>query len=186
MGVPVPEDLPLLPSPTRARTVTPRRVSASCTFCLTPTATTRAPHPPYGFDQLEVSDEPGVYEDAYRAWVARRAPEELEHLSVGLPPARRVWNEVMEAEDRVPQPLSGPLSGERSDFSGPIPAPTELTHTAFVTERSIDFLERHAARGPFLCVTSFYAPHAPWVVPQRFLDLYEPERFVLPRLPDGT
>ena len=183
MGVPVPEDLPLLP-----HLLAPYGYTTACFgklhFLPHANRDHRAPHPPYGFDQLEVSDEPGVYEDAYRAWVARRAPKELEHLSVGLPPARRVWNEVMEAEDRVPQPLSGPLSGERSDFSGPVPAPTELTHAAFVTERSIDFLERHAARGPFLCVASFYAPHAPWVVPQRFLDLYEPERFVLPRLPD--
>ena len=26
-------------------------------------------HPRYGFDHLEVSDEPGSYEDTYRAWV---------------------------------------------------------------------------------------------------------------------
>jgi arylsulfatase A-like enzyme len=31
----------------------------------------RAPHPSYGFDHIEVSDEPGVYDDAYRAWVSK-------------------------------------------------------------------------------------------------------------------
>jgi hypothetical protein len=31
-----------------------------------------ARHPAYGFDVLQISDEPGVYPDAYRAWARRR------------------------------------------------------------------------------------------------------------------
>ncbi|MBT7299726.1 MAG: sulfatase-like hydrolase/transferase, partial [Victivallales bacterium] len=34
-------------------------------------------HPPYGFNHVQISDEPGIYEDAYRAWVRRKAPEQL-------------------------------------------------------------------------------------------------------------
>src|SRR5512136_2295029 len=41
----------------------------------------RAVHPDYGFDHLEVSDEPGCYEDAYRAWVRRKAPDQLALVS---------------------------------------------------------------------------------------------------------
>ncbi|MCD6506728.1 hypothetical protein J7M22_08905 [Candidatus Poribacteria bacterium] len=39
------------------------------------------PHPSYGFDHLEISDEPGCYEDAYRAWVRRVAPDQLSGLA---------------------------------------------------------------------------------------------------------
>jgi arylsulfatase len=37
-------------------------------------------HPSYDFHHLELSDEPGCYEDAYRAWVRRKAPEELDNI----------------------------------------------------------------------------------------------------------
>lgn len=142
----------------------------------------REPHPPYGFSHLEISDEPGVYEDAYRAWVRARDPAQLPHLSVGLPPARQVWLETMTLHDAVPHPASG----SRLDFEGPIPFPGEdgYTHSAFVADRTKSFLEQ--ATEPFFCVAGFYSPHAPWVVPQRFLDLYEPENFTLSELPTNA
>jgi arylsulfatase len=143
----------------------------------------REAHPDYGFDQLEVSDEPGPYEDAYRAWVRRRAPEYLDVISTGLPPAAHVFLETMNLRDPVRHP-SGP--GPRDDFSGaiPFPAPDDLTHSAFVAQRTIDFLNtRTADSAPFLCIAGFYSPHAPWIVPQRFLDLYERERLSVPQYP---
>ena len=184
MGVPVPENLPLLPHLLAPYGYTSANFGK---LHMLPHAGRdhREVHPSYGFDQLEVSDEPGVYKDAYRAWVRSKDADQLEHLSVGLPPARRIWNETLGIHDPVQHPADGPLSGERDDFSGPIPFPgsERFTHSAFVAERCIDFLERHAARQPFLCVAGFYAPHAPWVVPQRYLDQYDPTTFALPSFP---
>lgn len=148
----------------------------------------RQPHPRYGFDQLEISDEPGVYEDAYRAWVRRVAPDQLDHLSVGLPPATAMWYELMGIEDTVRHPTPD----VRDDFVGAIPFAAsrlnredaeEVTHTAFVAERTIEFLSRQSGERPFLCIAGFYSPHAPWVVPQRYLDLYDPETLPLPDYP---
>jgi hypothetical protein len=34
-------------------------------------------------------------EDAYRAWVRRVAPDQLDRISVGLAPLTEVWYEVM-------------------------------------------------------------------------------------------
>ena len=181
IGVSVPEDVPLLPHLLAPYDYTSANFGK---LHMLPHADRdhHKVHPTYGFDQLEVSDEPGVYEDAYRAWARAKDAGQLEHLSVGLPPARSVWQETLGVHDPVPHPASGPLSGERDDFSGPVPFPgaDDVIHSAFVAEKSIDFLERHAARQPFLCVAGFYAPHAPWVVPQRFLDQYEPDTFTLP------
>jgi hypothetical protein len=50
-------------------------------------------------------------------------------------------------------------------------------------ERTIDFLARQSGERPFLCAAGFYFPHAPWVVPQRYLDLYDPSRLSLPDYP---
>lgn len=143
----------------------------------------RTTHPAYGFDHLEISDEPGVYEDAYRAWARHKNPAQLDRLSVGLPPATRVWYDVMGINDSVRHPHSSDIA--RDDFVGaiPFPADDDLTHSAFVGEQTIEFIQRQDGRQPFLCIAGFYAPHAPWVVPQTYLDRYDPETLPLPDYP---
>ena len=141
----------------------------------------REPHPDYGFDCLEISDEPGCYEDAYYAWVRARAPEQLEAISVGLPPNARVWRETMGIEDPVVHPNERfpkhPLAFRADD---------DLTHTAFVAEQSMAFIDRQGGN-PWCCIAGFYSPHSPWVAPQRFLDLYDRDALTLiPRLDDES
>ena len=183
MGVPVPEEVQLLPHYLKMAGYKTANIG-KLHFLPHANRDHREPHPAYGFDHLEISDEPGVYEDAYRAWVERKDASQLEHLSVGLPPARETYLEVMGLKDDVTHPQTGPLSGSRSDFSGPVPFPGDeaFTHSAFVGEQTCSFLDQQGNQ-PFLCVASFYAPHAPWVAPQRFLDLYDPETFELPNYP---
>ncbi len=139
----------------------------------------REPHPDYGFDQLEISDEPGCYTDAYRAWVRHKSPEHLDDISLGLPPATQTWQRAMGWRDEIRHPEERfphrPLA-----FRGP----DDLSHTAFVAEQSLAFLRAQRDR-PFLCIAGFYSPHSPWVAPQRFLDLYDPARFTLPPFPAG-
>jgi arylsulfatase A-like enzyme len=150
----------------------------------------RAPHPAYGFDELAVSDEPGVYMDAYRAWVRHKLRQsgrdmaQLDRLSVGLPPARHIWQQVMDH----PDPVSHPSTGERDDFTGaiPFPADDDLTHSAFVADQAIDFIRRQTGDQPFLCIAGFFAPHAPWVVPQTYLDQYDRDALPLPNYPQDV
>ncbi|HET7772054.1 MAG TPA: sulfatase-like hydrolase/transferase, partial [Chloroflexota bacterium] len=83
MGVPVPEDtltLPRMLKPYGYRCANVGKLH----FLPHANRDHREPHPRYGFDQLEISDEPGCYEDAYRAWVKRKAPEYLDAVSPGL------------------------------------------------------------------------------------------------------
>lgn len=58
----------------------------------------------------------------------------------------------------------------------------EVTHSAFVAEQTINFIEQHREQS-WLCVAGFYSPHSPWVAPQRFLDLYDPAKLSLPAFP---
>ena len=181
MGVPVPLDtvaLPHLLRPYGYRTANIGKLH----FLPHANRDHRTPHPAYGFDHLEISDEPGVYEDAYRAWVRRLAPDQLDFLSVGLPPATRVWYDVMGMADSV----THPGVAARADFTGAIPFPGDerFTHSAFVADQTIEFLTQQRATGqPFLCIAGFYSPHAPWVAPQRFLDLYDREALPVPAYP---
>jgi arylsulfatase A-like enzyme len=141
----------------------------------------RVPYPDYGFDHLEIADEPGVYEDAYRAWVRRVASDQLDYLSVGLPPTTSVWYKTMGVQDTVKHPTTR----GRFDFKGAIPFPGDesVTHSAFVAEQTIEFLGQQRPEQPFLCIAGFYSPHSPWVVPQRYLDMYDPTTFSLPTYP---
>jgi arylsulfatase A-like enzyme len=173
MGAPWPDSLRLLPHYLRNsgyRTATIGKLHAL------PHANRdhRDPHPPYGFDELEISDEPGPYEDAYRAWVRARAPEHLHAISVGLPPSAEIWNRTMGVADPVPHPPN-----RFPKHAVPFGAPDELTHTAFVADRTCAFIDRQGP-APWLCIAGFYSPHSPWVVPQRFLDLYDPAALTLP------
>jgi arylsulfatase len=181
MGVPVPETLQILPYYLRSVGYKTANIG-KLHFLPHANRDHRVPHPAYGFDHLEISDEPGVYEDAYRAWVRRKDPQQLKYLSVGLPPATYQWYMTMGINDLVEHPSPEP----RWDFEGatPFPGDETFTHSSFVAEQTLEYLRSQDNKTPFLCVASFYSPHSPWVVPQRYLDLYDPSIFTLPAFPD--
>ena len=141
----------------------------------------RLPHPAYGFDHLEIADEPGVYEDAYRAWVRRQAPAQMGRISAGIPPAARAWQRTLGIDDGVAHRGDPQV---RHDFDGGIPfaADEHLTHSAFVGAQTCQFIRQSGAT-PFLCIAGFYSPHAPWIAPQRWLDCYDPTELSLPCFP---
>jgi SpoVK/Ycf46/Vps4 family AAA+-type ATPase len=99
------------------------------------------PHPPYGFDHLEISDEPGCYPDAYRAWVKKHAPERLDdvdldriagrtHGFVGADLASLTTEAAMNALRRDRE---GP-SVTRSDFEGAMATVDPSAMRAYVAE----------------------------------------------------
>jgi arylsulfatase A-like enzyme len=178
-GVPVPEDAPTLP-----RLLRPYGYSCAnigkLHFLPHATRDHRSTHPDYGFDHLEISDEPGCYEDAYRAWIRARDPRELAFASLGLPPAAEGWDSVTRPGDKVPHP------SERFPFC-PLAyrGSSDFTHTAFVAEQTIEYLRGHSQQEkPFLCIAGFYSPHSPWVAPQEFLDLYDPAELPIVQFPE--
>ena len=180
MGVPVPENIVTLPRILQGYGYRSANVG-KLHFLPHANRDHRLPHPAYGFDHLEVADEPGVYEDAYRAWVRRQAPEQMDRISAGIPPNSRVWQRTMRIEDGVAH--RGDPDG-RHDFDGGIAfaADERLTHSAFVGQQTVSFIES-VGNEPFFCIAGFYSPHAPWISPQRYLDLYDPAGLSLPDYP---
>ncbi|MBT5831698.1 MAG: sulfatase-like hydrolase/transferase [Candidatus Latescibacteria bacterium] len=178
MGVPVPEDFVTLPKMLRNSGYHSANIG-KLHFLPHANRNHSEVHPDYGFDHLEISDEPGPYEDAYRAWVRKVAPDQLDHLSVGLPPAAEQWYKMMRVNDTVHHP-------EERFPKRPIefPGKDEFTHTAWVADRSIQYMKERAQSGsPFMCIAGIYSPHSPWVAPKRFLDLYDPDKLTLPSFP---
>lgn len=184
MGVPVPQGLSVLPHFLKTYGYHTANIG-KLHFLPHSNRDHRVPHPSYGFDHLEIADEPGVYEDAYRAWVRRKKPEQVQKISAGLPPATHVWQQTMGLDDGIEHPFK---SSGRSDFKRaiPFPADDDLTHSAFVAEQTIEYLRQRDPDQPFLCIAAFYSPHAPWMVPQTYLDMYDPDTLSLPSYPPGT
>ena len=102
----------------------------------------REAHAPYGFDHLEISDEPGPYDDAYRAFVRRVAPQWLDRMALDVdPPMARQWRETLKHEDGIVHPTSWSPWTTR-----PPQVPDDLTHTAFVGRRVSDFVRGQPRR----------------------------------------
>ena len=133
------------------------------------------PHPSHGFHHLAISDEPGCYEDAYRAWARHLAPDQMDRISLGLPPARDTWERQMGRE-----PIVHPEREKKCAI--PFAADGHLTHTAFVVDETMRFIDQNQSR-PFLAIAGFYSPHSPWITPQKYLDLYDPATLSLPSIP---
>jgi arylsulfatase len=176
MGVPVPEDtvtLPRLLAPHGYRSANIGKLH----FQPHANRDHRLPHPSYGFDQLEISDEPGCYEDAYRAFVRAKRPEQLDRIACGLPPAANVWQETMRGSYGYVERENKREEHRTRAFAGD----DDLTHTAFVSERTQETIRAFAdrPREPWLCVAGFYSPHSPWIAPQKCLDRYKPDALTL-------
>ena len=179
-GVPVPEDLITLPRLLKQYGYRTANIG-KLHFLPHASRDHSRPHPSYGFDHLEIADEPGVYEDAYRAWVRRQAPDQMDGISAGLPPNTSVWQRAMGIEDGIAH--RGEPEG-RHDFKRAIAfaADNHLSYSAFVGERTTEFIEAAGAE-PFFCIASFYSPHAPWIAPQSYLDMYDANELSLPEYP---
>ena len=178
MGVPVPETLTTLPHMVRGygyRTANIGKIH----FLPHANRDHRDVHPSYGFDHMEISDEPGCYEDAYRDWVRVKAPDQLDLISCGLPPATGVWQNVLRMNDGIVHPET------RFKETRAFRARSDLTHTAFVADQTIEFI-RSNRDGPFMCIAGFYSPHSPWIAPREFLDMYAPEQLSVPAFPDDV
>jgi arylsulfatase A-like enzyme len=185
MGVPVPDDVITLPDILGRYGYRSANIG-KLHFLPHANRDHRLAHPRYGFDVLEISDEPGPYPDAYRAWLSARAPGFADTVDWPLPPAAAAWREQMRPRRPwQPQHQAAPPPAGRDDFVDPVafPGADDLTHPAFVADRARAFIRSTPAEQPSFCVASFFSPHAPFVVPQRFLDLYDRDALPLPQYP---
>jgi len=114
-------------------------------------------HPPYGFHQMRLSDEPGCYDDAFGRWLDAQGPEVRRKANVAMPGARGDFNYyTFEGDERT-------------------------THAHWVGSETVRFIEENKER-PFFVHAGFYAPHPPLNPPASMLELYKnrelpPRRF---------
>ncbi len=89
-----------------------------------------------------------------------------------------------EISDRIRGTL--PNGGPGNLLAARLHQPEEATFEHYLATRAIEMLERYAADNrdsstPFYLGLHFFGPHLPYVVPDEYFDLVDPERVELPR-----
>ncbi|WFB36680.1 sulfatase-like hydrolase/transferase [Kiritimatiellota bacterium B12222] len=128
----------------------------------------REPHPAYGFDTLLVSDEPGLYEDAYTTWLKARGLDGLRTWTLESFPGRGHDYRISGPSRLVTDPL-------------PFVGPDDASHSSWVAEETCQFLRQHQHER-FFCIAGFFAPHSPINPPQKWLDAYADVEVPLPKM----
>ena len=115
------------------------------------------PYPFYGFERVDLCTEHGDHVGGhYWQWLKERHAD--------------------------PASLRGPGNALPHDYTMPqawrTAVPEELYPTAYVAERTVDFLESHAEAGgdaPFFAMASFPDPHHPFTPPGKYWGMYDPD-----------
>ncbi len=99
-------------------------------------------------------------------------PDYLAYLEErGLPPYR------------ITEPVRGttPNGNPGNLLAARLQQPVEATFEYYLATRAIEQLEKYAADGrPFFLATHFFGPHLPYLLPDAYYDLYDPELVDLP------
>jgi arylsulfatase A-like enzyme len=119
----------------------------------------RVPNPYYGLQHAEITVGHGteVYGD-YALWLERQHPDQWDRLR---------------STPVEPSPLG-------AEGCGAYPLEEGYHHTAYVAERTIAYLRRHASGRPFYLMCSFPDPHHPYCLPQPWDEMYSPQDVVSP------
>lgn len=118
--------------------------------------------PFYGFDHVDLCTAHGDHVGGhYYVWLKSRRPDA---------------DALRERKNQLPHDYACPQA-----FRTPIPE--ELYPTAYIADKSCDWLDRYAAGDrsrPFFMMASFPDPHHPFTPPGRYWSMYRPQDMALP------
>ncbi len=117
--------------------------------------------PYYGFQDFHITEDHNIGE--YMDWIRREHPQHVQA-------ARYNTHDDPEVRDApLPPAKDGGLS---SCFLSTLPE--NLHQTAWIADRTIDFMNKPESARPFFAWCSFVDPHHPFNPPEEFARLYDP------------
>ena len=118
--------------------------------------------PFYGYEHVDLCTEHGDRVGGhYFHWLSQRHPDPLS---------------IRGADNALPHDYVCPQAYRTA-------VPEELYPTAYIAEKTLDYLDGYAAGGcdrPFFAMVSFPDPHHPFTPPGKYWGLYKPEDMTLP------
>ena len=75
-----------------------------------------------------------------------------------------------------------PNGGPGNLMAARLRQPVEATFEHYLATRTIELLEKYAAEPgrPFFLATHFFGPHLPYILPDEYLNMYDPDEIALP------
>ncbi len=116
--------------------------------------------PYYGYQHVDmVTDHGDRCGGHYQQWFRRNVPN---------------WRDLHDPANQLPHDYSCPQAYRT-------PVPEELYPTAYIRDRTVDYLKSQANAGaPFFAFVSFPDPHHPFNPPGKYWNLYRPQDFAVP------
>jgi arylsulfatase A-like enzyme len=96
------------------------------------------------------------------------------------------FHEWLRRRGEEPRPRPERLCAEGPADLYVSPYSAELDPSAFIAERTADFIRRRAGGGPWMAFCSFIAPHHPFAAPAEQLARYDPDALPLPAAKGGV
>ncbi|WP_033292622.1 sulfatase family protein [Amycolatopsis jejuensis] len=126
----------------------------------------------YGFDVTHITEDRRVGE--WTDWVERTHPEHYRAAlaTVWMTMAHDVEKRGLGAKIEAARreiPLASPDYPDSDDEAYPLPYPAEVSQSAWITDRAIDFLESVPADTPFFAHVSYVQPHNPFSPPAEYI-----------------
>jgi len=158
------------------------RTAAFGKMHLTPHSAGVPEAPYYGFDHLDGTEDNRI--GPYLEWAFKNFPE-FEGYLIGtlfnLPKNEQYWKgrrdfrkEYLQAREKYVKPLE--ISETCNwGFGHYSPLPEEAHSNVWITDRAIEYVERHDSTSPVLMWVSYVDPHNPFDPPKRFREMVRPE-----------
>lgn len=133
--------------------------------------------PFYGFDHVELArnhaDEAHIGQH-YALWLEDKAPGAWRDYFVPTP-------------DGLPEHEAYPVSNrQRPPDGAPWDIPEDLHYNAWIAERANALMEGFkASDAPFFLWASFFDPHPPYMIPEPYAGMYEPDEVTVPEHREG-
>lgn len=132
-----------------------------------------------GFDESVVTED--VKWGPWLEWIKNEHPEyyEVALAKCWDPGQRPIDKETLEKFHTAKREILWPII-QKSDWTSMYtsPLPSDLHDTTFITDKGLDFIERHTdehAGKPFFCHISYVDPHDPYDPPEPYDKMFDPE-----------
>ena len=131
--------------------------------------------PWYGFDHVELArmhGDEGHAGQHYALWMEEQG---LDNWRAYFQPRNDGVRDTPHDATLAPTPAKGPGYGWREDMHWQLPE--RFHYTTWTAERTNAQIEAAAREGvPFFCWSSYHDPHPPYVVPEPWASMYDPDQ----------
>lgn len=128
----------------------------------------------FGFDESIISDDTKY--GKWLEWIKKDHPEHYKKaLAVTWPRNFDTEKDKEEFKSAFEEEMRSRIASPYDAVTYVSPLPAELHQTTYLTDKSLDFIERSSeSENPFMCYISYVDPHDPYDPPEPYASMFNP------------